>query len=59
VPSFRRDLAIEDDLVEEVIRVWGYDRIPTTFGRGTVALARDSDRGRRRRSCARRSSARG
>ena len=46
VPSFRRDLAIEDDLVEEVIRVWGYDRIPTTFGRGTVALARDSDSGR-------------
>src|SRR3989441_5682909 len=49
VPSFRRDLAIEDDLVEEVIRVWGYDRIPTTFGRGTVALARDSDSGRQER----------
>jgi phenylalanyl-tRNA synthetase beta chain len=28
VPSFRRDVAREDDLVEEVIRVWGYDRIP-------------------------------
>jgi len=49
VPSFRRDLAIEDDLVEEVIRVWGYDRIPATFGRGTVALARDSDSGRQER----------
>ena len=49
VPSFRRDLVIEDDLVEEVIRVWGYDRIPTTFGRGTVALARDSDSGRQER----------
>jgi len=46
VPSFRRDLAIEDDLVEEVIRVWGYERIPTTVGRVAVALARDSDRGR-------------
>jgi phenylalanyl-tRNA synthetase beta chain len=46
VPSFRRDLAIEDDLVEEVIRVWGYDRIPTTVGRVAVALARDSDAGR-------------
>jgi phenylalanyl-tRNA synthetase beta chain len=49
VPSFRRDLAIEDDLVEEVIRVWGYDRIPTTVGRAEVALARDSDRGRQER----------
>jgi phenylalanyl-tRNA synthetase beta chain len=46
VPSFRRDLKIEDDLVEEVIRVWGYHRIPTTVGRAEVALARDSDRGR-------------
>jgi phenylalanyl-tRNA synthetase beta chain len=31
VPSFRRDLTIEDDLVEEVIRVWGYDKIPSTL----------------------------
>ena len=46
VPSFRRDLALEDDLVEEVIRVWGYDRIPTTVGRAEVAFARDSDSGR-------------
>ncbi len=49
VPSFRRDLAIEDDLVEEVIRVWGYDRIPTAFGRIEVGLARDTDRGRQER----------
>ena len=31
VPSFRRDLAMEDDLVEEIIRVWGYDHIPSTL----------------------------
>jgi phenylalanyl-tRNA synthetase beta chain len=31
IPSFRRDLTIEDDLVEEVIRVWGYDKIPSTL----------------------------
>ena len=49
VPSFRRDLAIEDDLVEEIIRVWGYHRIPTTFSRGDVAPARDSDTGRQER----------
>jgi phenylalanyl-tRNA synthetase beta chain len=50
VPSFRRDLTIEDDLVEEVIRVWGYHRIPTAVGRAAVALARDSDRGRQERT---------
>ena len=49
VPSFRRDLTMEDDLVEEVIRVWGYDRLPTTFSRGDVVLARDSDTGRQER----------
>jgi phenylalanyl-tRNA synthetase beta chain len=27
-PSFRFDLAIEADLIEEVARVWGFDRIP-------------------------------
>jgi len=49
VPSFRRDLTMEDDLVEEVIRVWGYDRLPTTFSRGDVALVRDTDTGRQER----------
>jgi phenylalanyl-tRNA synthetase beta chain len=29
VPSFRPDVSVEDDLVEEVLRVWGYDRIPS------------------------------
>lgn len=38
VPSFRRDLAIEDDLVEEIIRVWGYDKIPSTLEPTTVRL---------------------
>jgi phenylalanyl-tRNA synthetase beta chain len=40
VPSFRRDLAIEDDLVEEIVRVWGYDRIPSTLPVGALALVR-------------------
>ncbi len=34
-PGFRFDLRIEDDLVEEVARVFGYDRIPET----TAAVA--------------------
>jgi phenylalanyl-tRNA synthetase beta chain len=38
VPSFRRDLSMEDDLVEEIIRVWGYERIPSTLPGGTIAL---------------------
>ena len=29
-PSWRFDLAIEEDLIEEVVRVIGYDKLPTT-----------------------------
>ena len=29
-PSWRFDLAIEEDLIEEVARIYGYDRIPAT-----------------------------
>ncbi|MEO5918267.1 MAG: phenylalanine--tRNA ligase subunit beta, partial [Candidatus Limnocylindrales bacterium] len=31
IPSWRRDLAIEADIVEELARVHGYDRIPGTL----------------------------
>jgi phenylalanyl-tRNA synthetase beta chain len=30
VPTWRHDLKLEEDLVEEVIRVYGYDHIPTS-----------------------------
>jgi phenylalanyl-tRNA synthetase beta chain len=31
IPSWRPDIAIEDDLVEEVLRVYGYGRLPSTL----------------------------
>ncbi len=34
VPSFRRDIHQEDDLVEEIVRIWGYDQIPLTLAGG-------------------------
>lgn len=40
VPSFRRDITLEDDLVEEVVRVWGYEQIPSTLPSGALALTR-------------------
>jgi phenylalanyl-tRNA synthetase beta chain len=36
VPSFRFDLAIEVDLIEELGRLYGYDRLPKTRPQGTV-----------------------
>ena len=51
IPSFRRDLTMEDDLAEELIRVWGYDRIPSTLpGGDIVEVARVSERQRQESS---------
>ena len=35
-PSWRFDLAIEEDLIEEVVRVHGYERVPTRAPRGEL-----------------------
>ncbi len=36
VPSWRPDVEIPDDLVEEVGRIYGYERLPATMLRGTL-----------------------
>jgi len=35
-PSFRFDIAIEEDLVEELARIHGYERIPATLPAATI-----------------------
>ena len=37
-PSFRFDIAIEEDLIEEVGRMYGYDAIPATPGKAVERL---------------------
>lgn len=43
-PSFRFDLEIEDDLIEEVARIYGYDRIPEATAVGPLPLGPLSER---------------
>ena len=38
VPSYRRDIEIEADLVEEIARIWGFEKIPTTFPVGVTTI---------------------
>jgi phenylalanyl-tRNA synthetase beta chain len=40
VPSFRGDLEREEDLIEEIARLGGYDAIPVTIPRGVLATPR-------------------
>jgi len=34
--SYRQDLSIPEDLIEEVARVYGYDKVPTTYPEGVL-----------------------
>ena len=40
-PAFRRDLTRPVDLMEELARMIGYDRIPITYPRGAATAAKD------------------
>ncbi|HEV7778661.1 MAG TPA: phenylalanine--tRNA ligase subunit beta [Luteibacter sp.] len=42
-PSSRFDIDREEDLVEEVARIYGYERIPTHTPSGQIALAADPE----------------
>ncbi len=42
-PSRRFDIAIEEDLIEEVARIHGYDRMPTTLPAGAARLVSPSE----------------
>lgn len=37
-PSWRNDLSIEDDFVEEIGRIWGYEKIPELLPQGSTPL---------------------
>lgn len=43
-PSTRFDIAIEEDLIEEVVRIHGYDAVPTTLPSGEIRIAMPSER---------------
>jgi phenylalanyl-tRNA synthetase beta chain len=42
-PSRRFDIAIEEDLIEELARIHGYDRIPATLPGGATRIAGDTE----------------
>jgi phenylalanyl-tRNA synthetase beta chain len=50
VPTFRPDITREIDLIEEVVRVWGMERVPSTLpgGRGRIGHQTDHQRWVRR-----------
>jgi phenylalanyl-tRNA synthetase beta chain len=53
-PSYRFDLTIEEDFVEEVARIHGFDNIPATLTRATTVIIPEGDGQRSRRDLRRR-----
>ncbi|GAE26143.1 phenylalanyl-tRNA synthetase beta chain [Halalkalibacter wakoensis JCM 9140] len=49
IPSRRADIQIEEDLMEEVARLYGYDHIPTTLPQGATTQGALTDYQKKRR----------
>lgn len=45
IPTFRTDIRIEEDLVEEIGRIYGYENIPETLPDGAASSGGDSEEG--------------
>ncbi|EDY87596.1 phenylalanyl-tRNA synthetase, beta subunit [gamma proteobacterium HTCC5015] len=45
-PSFRFDINIEADLIEELVRIYGYDRVPRTSAAASPAIQRRDEAAR-------------
>ena len=43
VPTFRSDIEGMADIAEEIVRIYGYDKIPTTLMRGEVVVGGKTD----------------
>jgi phenylalanyl-tRNA synthetase beta chain len=43
IPSYRFDISIEPDLVEEVGRIYGYNNLPKTTAKGSLDLLADDE----------------
>lgn len=43
IPSYRFDISIEPDLIEEVGRIYGYNNLPTTTTQGGLVLKPDNE----------------
>jgi phenylalanyl-tRNA synthetase beta chain len=35
-PSWRRDVSLAEDIIEELIRIWGFERLPATLPNGPI-----------------------
>ncbi|MCL4456210.1 MAG: phenylalanine--tRNA ligase subunit beta [Nitrospirae bacterium] len=43
-PAYRRDIKIEADVIEEIARIYGYDRIPAQLPKATIGIESPEDR---------------